>query len=56
MLSAAETEKLLALVDKLIEDVAPWREKKQAIIDLCDEKDKVNLAEFSAWFEEEEDA
>jgi hypothetical protein len=47
-------ETLFQVLDTLIKEDGPWKAKRDKILAEAGPDDKTNLAEFIAWFEEEE--
>jgi hypothetical protein len=46
---------LLTTLGEIVNSDSPWKEKRDAILKECTDNDRTNLAEFSAWFPDEED-
>ncbi len=44
---------LLKLINEIVNEGDPWREKANSIMDQANDDDKVSLNEFAGWFEEE---
>ncbi len=47
-------EHFLSLLDDIVDNDAPWTEKKKALLDVASEDDETNLREFVSWFETDE--
>lgn len=45
--------KLLDLIEKAVNESAPYREKRDAILEECGDDQLIALHEFTSWFEED---
>jgi hypothetical protein len=50
----AKLTKFLDLLDEIVNEAeGAWSDKRDALLAICDDKDKSNLEEFAGWFESE---
>lgn len=49
-----KAEQLLSNIEELVTSSAPWKDKKQLILDNASDEQKAALSEFISWFEEGE--
>jgi hypothetical protein len=46
-------DKLVAMIRQAVKANGSWREKRDAILNECNDEDRAAIEEFAAWFEEE---
>lgn len=47
----AKIDKLLELISDIVAEPGPFTDKKARILRECDDSDKINLLEFTSWFD-----